>query len=650
MFRNMTVGKKIITGFGLLLAITMALGGIGAWNMVTLAEEAGMVSQDFLPQIKILNQIETKTLRSVAEFQTFLLSGDEKYYNQGTKIIDQTKKLFQRAQRLAAGSAMLSQLRSHVAQTAAKLDSYQKLAEKARAMKARVVQTQARLEQALERFLQAAGALASIQEQTLRRQIQQGAGQSAMFGTLQKLQLSRKLLEQGRHLGRLLGRAEDAATQKEGQGNLGNKFALLNGITKRLKGLVAQPMAQAALKQVQQAGRQLQSGLAGLRRYQDQALRLERRQVQMADAIVAGSRANLEMGLKQVEAISGQTQSLEVVMFIGLGVALVVGILLAWIITRGITRPLGEIITGLGSGAQQVAAASEQVSSSAQQLASGASQQAASLEETSSSLEEITSMTKSNADNAGQADTLMTQAKQAVQQAGHDMGQMATAFDHIARLGGETGKIVKAIDEIAFQTNLLALNAAVEAARAGEAGAGFAVVADEVRNLAMRAAEAAKSTQELVDQMVSGIEQSADMVARTQQGFQEVSQAAEKVAELVSEIAAASGEQAQGVEQINLAVSELDKVTQANAANAEQGASASEQMNAMATTMQELVNALIVMVGGKDSGKRHRLTWKKGSDSKRSIPSTRQAEPEPAALEPPRRAIPLEEDGDFSDF
>ena len=81
-------------------------------------------------------------------------------------------------------------------------------------------------------------------------------------------------------------------------------------------------------------------------------------------------------------------------------------------------------------------------------------------------------MTKQNADNAVQANALMTQTKSAVNKANTSMKQVTQSMAEISSVGQEIGKIIKTIDEIAFQTNLLALNAAVEAARAGEAGAG----------------------------------------------------------------------------------------------------------------------------------------------------------------------------------
>ena len=182
--------------------------------------------------------------------------------------------------------------------------------------------------------------------------------------------------------------------------------------------------------------------------------------------------------------------------------ALILGILLAWLITRSITKPINRIIAGLNEGSEQVSSASGQVSSASQSLAEGATEQAAGLQETSSSLEEMSSMTKQNADNAQQASTLAGEARKAANVGTESMNRMNGAIQEIQKSSDETAKIIKVIDEIAFQTNLLALNAAVEAARAGEAGKGFAVVAEEVRNLAMRSAEAAKNTANMIEESV----------------------------------------------------------------------------------------------------------------------------------------------------
>jgi len=275
-------------------------------------------------------------------------------------------------------------------------------------------------------------------------------------------------------------------------------------------------------------------------------------------------------------------------------IATIIGIILAFSITRSITKPINRIIAGLNEGADQVASASGQVSSSSQALAEGASEQAASIEETSSSLEEMSSMTKQNADNAQQADSLMKDANQVVGKANDSMAGLTDSMEEISKASEDTQKIVKTIDEIAFQTNLLALNAAVEAARAGEAGAGFAVVADEVRNLAMRAADAAKNTAELIEGTVKKVGEGSELVTGTNDAFQQVAESSSKVGELVGEIAAASNEQSQGIEQ--------------NAANAEESASASEEMNAQAEQMKVMVNELVALVGGNDKDQQSAVT------------------------------------------
>jgi len=213
-------------------------------------------------------------------------------------------------------------------------------------------------------------------------------------------------------------------------------------------------------------------------------------------------------------------------------------------------------------------------------------------------------MTKQNADNAVEANTLAAEAKKAAANGSEAMTRMDGAIKDIQKSSDETAKIIKVIDEIAFQTNLLALNAAVEAARAGEAGKGFAVVAEEVRNLAMRSAEAAKNTSNLIEQSVNNSRNGVQICGEVKSALDEIVGGIAKTTDLVGEIAAASKEQAQGVDQINTAVSQMDKVTQQNAANAEESASASEELSAQAESMNHVVDQLVILVEGIRAGHR----------------------------------------------
>jgi methyl-accepting chemotaxis protein len=293
----------------------------------------------------------------------------------------------------------------------------------------------------------------------------------------------------------------------------------------------------------------------------------------------------------------GNEMDTAVVVIVGVVIAaLVFAIGTGWVIVRGTNKVLNKAITEIDEGSAQVAAASSQVSAASNMLAEGASEQAASIEETSSSLEEMSSMTAQNAKSAQDAKALADAMHSAADSSADQMRDMQKAMDAIKESSAGISQIIKTIDEIAFQTNILALNAAVEAARAGEAGAGFAVVAEEVRNLAQRSAQSAKETSAKIEAALRNSDHGVQISAKVAESLNQIVEKARSMNSLVSEIANASNEQDKGITQLTTAVQQMDKVTQANASNAEETASASEELNAHADGLKETVVELVSLV------------------------------------------------------
>jgi methyl-accepting chemotaxis protein len=315
--------------------------------------------------------------------------------------------------------------------------------------------------------------------------------------------------------------------------------------------------------------------------------------------------------------------------------ALVIGLVMAFAITRGLIRQLGgeprtaaelaravatgdltttvpvrpgdtvslmaalrdmqisltRVVATVRQGSEGVAMASGEIAQGNNDLSGRTEQQASALQETAASMEQLGSTVHRNADNARQADQLARAASEVAAKGGEAVSQVVDTMKGINESARQIGDITGVIDSIAFQTNILALNAAVEAARAGEQGRGFAVVAAEVRSLAQRSAEAAKQIKLLIAASMDRVEQGGVHVDRAGETMHEVVTAIQRVTQMVSEISSASIEQSAGVRQVGEAVSQMDQTTQQNAALVEESAAAAESLKQQA---EQLVQAVAV--------------------------------------------------------
>jgi len=265
---------------------------------------------------------------------------------------------------------------------------------------------------------------------------------------------------------------------------------------------------------------------------------------------------------------------------------------------------LGQLMTGLQAmqgklvqaisvvqdGSRSIDTAANELSAGNLDLSQRTEEQAASLEETASSMEELTSTVRQNADNAKQANQVVSTTALLTEQGNQATQEVVQTMRGLSGSAGKIAEIISVIEGIAFQTNILSLNAAVEAARAGEQGRGFAVVASEVRALAQRSAAAAREIKELITDSLGRVETGARQADRATQSMAEILASVRKVNDLMGEIAAASEEQSKGIEQVNTAVAQMDQVTQQNAALVEQASAAALSLKEQSAQLQTVVS------------------------------------------------------------
>ncbi len=331
-----------------------------------------------------------------------------------------------------------------------------------------------------------------------------------------------------------------------------------------------------------------------------------------------------------VETLGASIHSASIKLLSLLVAALLVGVAMAVVISRSVTRPLadavdtarviagsdlsqtihsdrkdelGDLLRALGTmqaalrtligqvraSTDSIGTASAEIATGNQDLSVRTEQTASNLQQTASSMEQLTGTVKQSADSARQANQLASSAAEVAARGGAVVAKVVTTMEDINASSKKIADIIGTIDGIAFQTNILALNAAVEAARAGEQGRGFAVVASEVRSLAQRSAEAAKEIKGLIGASVEKVEGGTRLVADAGKTMQEIVGSVQRVTDIIGEITAAASEQSEGIGQVNGAVTQLDQMTQQNAALVEESAAAAESLKEQAVKLAQVV-------------------------------------------------------------
>lgn len=605
---NLSIRTKLAGGFLLLLALTVVVGVAGSQALQAFGKRSTIVS--------LLDRTDAGLSQARVEEKNFLLTSDKERMvlanERAEKVLGLTAELENKLV-AAANLAMLEEIQAGIR-------DYQSL-----------------LEQVETTVLKRNEALAQLEEQESTLGARLAAEDSLYLASATMTQMRRE------RRNFILERSDESV-------------AKFQSGSERLARAVESSFLDREFKA------ELISELKTYVDAFDAAVPLLRRSDQQERDMVLTARRVIELAesLKntQVEKMADDRQFADTLIYGAIAVALLLGTLMAYLITRAITGPLnqavdiatqvasgnltvkidsdrtdevgrlmaalGTMVTGLrelvqriDSGAANIAASAEELSTVTDQASAGINQQKQETDQVATAMNEMVATVNDVARSAEQA---FGAARGAAEQAQEGENAVKQTLAHVGDLAREVddtmtkirglqtaathiGSVLDVIKSVAEQTNLLALNAAIEAARAGEQGRGFAVVADEVRSLAQRTQSSAREIEGLVanlqtstEDSVTAMESSTTLAASTVERAEAAGATIERIARAVEEIKQFNSQIATASEQQTSVAEEINLNITSIRDVTDQSAASANQTASSSTALAKLGSDLQMLV------------------------------------------------------
>lgn len=277
---------------------------------------------------------------------------------------------------------------------------------------------------------------------------------------------------------------------------------------------------------------------------------------------------------------------------------------------RAQIRELIEAASVLSSAATEIVTSSSQLAANATQSAAAVSETTTTVEEVRQTAQLASQKARQVSDSAQKAVQISEGGRRSTQdmEAGmarirRQMEVIAASMAQLSEQGQAVGQIIATVEDISTQSNLLAVNAAIEAAKAGEHGKGFGVVAQEVKSLAEQSRQATSQVRGILGDIQKA---TAIAVMATEEGgkvvdagarqtevagsaIQALSSSVNDAAQAAMQIAASSQQQLVGVDQVAGAMESIKQASAQNVMSATHLETTARSLNDLGHRLKQMI-------------------------------------------------------------
>ena len=219
-------------------------------------------------------------------------------------------------------------------------------------------------------------------------------------------------------------------------------------------------------------------------------------------------------------------------------------------ISTGIEHVRAQVVDHQAPEVTELSSTIAAIASTVETLSSSIEQQAETIVNSTAAVEQMIASVVSVTQNLEKSAEQFRYLEEVADAGSERISEVNTMVASIAEQSQGMFQANATINNVAAQTNLLAMNAAIEAAHAGEAGRGFAVVADEIRKLAENSSTQSKSISAVLTSLQRSIEDVVSRSGEAGKAFDSVQGAIRTVVRFQEQIKGAMDEQSTGNQQV----------------------------------------------------------------------------------------------------
>lgn len=542
-----------------MICIVCALGITGITSMRQVETKAELMAEAYVPEVVVGNALERHSLLAMYNMRGFVFSGDMVYRERALEHLNIVDENLRKAEALGDSHPALVKLREGIARLEEGVAKYESLAEHTAEISARVAELHKKMDIMGARFISAVTDLRRMQDDRLGIDIEIGKEADALLFR-HKISVMVGAIKEKADEARLLADRAYWDRVPEQFTLVDDKFSALDSLFDTLAQTVRSAGDRGMIKATRTSVAEYRAAVAELEQALLSLQQLTAEREHTADTVLKVTSGIAEAGLAQTGKIADDANDslgfAERVLLVGLCLAVVLAVLIAWGLTRSIITPLGKVVGFASSVAEGDlnSTLDEERADELGQLADAIRSMVSSLKER---IEEA-------AHKSREADKAAAEARNAMQEAEESSRIAQAGRESILQAAEQLQTVAEAVtsasEQLSAQIQQSSNGADVQKQRADEAATAMEQMTASVIEVARNAGSAAESAGNTRDKAHSG----AQVVRQAVTQIGQVQEQSERVKEDMGRL----GTQAENIGQIMNVISDIADQTNLLALNA----------------------------------------------------------------------------------